>query len=161
MKFGAGILSARASMRLKGSSDPRTLQKHVLKQLIPKLAEGIVWGGMGVEAGMTYDEFRERVPLQTYEGLAKHIEKMKGGEENVLWPGACQLYALSSGTTAGQTKYIPVTETMLGHFKKAALNSVLWYTARTGSTNVFLGRHLFLGGSNSLAPIPESEPFEA
>ena len=148
-------------MRLKGSTDPRRLQNSVYKKLIPKLAQGSVWANKGVEDGMTYEEFRERVPLATYEDLARYIERMKEGEENVLWPGRCQLYAVSSGTTVGRTKYIPVTEPMLAHFRRAGLNSILWYTSRIRSTGVFGGRHLFLGGSSALAPITESEPFEA
>ncbi len=153
-------MSARASMRLKGRSDAK-VQKRVFKNLIPKLAQSLVWQGAGVEGGMTYAQFQERVPLKTYEDLAPHIERMKMGDANILWPGSCHIYSVSSGTTAGRTKYIPVTEAMLHHFKHAGLDSMLWYTARIGNTGVFRGRHLFLGGSTTLAPIPESDPFEA
>ena len=147
-------------MRLKGRSDAGA-QRKVFKNLIPKLAQALVWQGAGVERGMTYAQFRERVPLKTYEDLSPHIERMKKGDENILWPGSCQLYSVSSGTTAGRTKYIPVTESMLDHFKQTGLDSILWYTSRTGSTRIFRGRHIFLGGSTTLAAIPESEPFEA
>lgn len=147
-------------MRLKGRSDAGA-QRKVFKNLIPKLAQALVWQGAGVERGMTYAQFRERVPLKTYEDLSPHIERMKRGDENILWPGSCQLYSVSSGTTAGRTKYIPVTESMLDHFKQTGLDSILWYTSRTGSTRIFRGRHVFLGGSTTLAAIPESEPFEA
>jgi hypothetical protein len=116
---------------------------------------------MGVESQMTYDAFRARVPLQTYEDLAPYIERMKMGVADVLWPGTCQIYSVSSGTTAGRTKYIPVTRAMLDHFKQAGLDSLFWYTARIGHARVFHGRHLLLGGSTGLAPIPESNPFEA
>ncbi len=146
---------------MRRSADPRGQQDSVFKGLIPRLAGGWVWAGAGVEEGMGYQAFREKVQLQTYETLAPHIELMKRGDDGVLWPGTCQLYAVSSGTTAGRTKYIPVTEPMLAHFRKAGLNSILWYTARIGKSDIFQGRHLFLGGSTSLVPIPESEPFEA
>ena len=147
-------------MRLKGRSDAG-VQRKVFKNLIPRLAQALVWQGAGVEKGMTYAQFQERVPLKTYEDLSPHIERMKRGDENILWPGSCQIYSVSSGTTAGRTKYIPVTEAMLDHFKHAGLDSILWYTSRTNSTHIFRGRHVFLGGSTTLAAIPESEPFEA
>ena len=161
LKFGVGLLSARAGMRLRSRSDGPARQKRVFDRLIPKLSKALVWQGSGVEVGMTYAQFQERVPLRTYEDLAPHVERMKKGDTNILWPGSCQIYSVSSGTTAGRTKYIPVTEAMLDHFKRTGLDSILWYTSRVGNTNAFRGRHLFLGGSSALAPIADSEPFEA
>ena len=78
-------------------------QHAVFNHLTPKLACGSLWKGAGVEPGMPYDEFRRKVPLSTYEDLAPHVELMKKGEADVLWPGLCQLYSVSSGTTAGRT----------------------------------------------------------
>jgi hypothetical protein len=161
LKFGAGLLSSRAAKKLKRRTDFGRVQGRVFDTLIRKLSGGLVWRGDGVEPRMAYSEFRDRVRLRTYENLAPHIERMKMGDANILWPGTCQLYSVSSGTTAGRTKYIPVTEAMLHHFKHAGLDSILWYTARIGSTRAFNGRHLFLGGSSTLTAIPESEPFEA
>jgi hypothetical protein len=133
----------------------------VFRHLAPQLARGFVWKSAGVEAGVSYEAFRARVPLRSYEDLSRHIERMKMGEPDVLWPGKCQLYSVSSGTTAGRTKYIPVTEPMLDHFRQAGLDSLLWYTARIRNAGVFRGRHLFLGGSTGLSQIEDSEPFEA
>ena len=48
-------------------------------------------------------------------------EQMKRGVADVLWPGKCSFYAVSSGTTAGPTKYIPVTFAMFAHFRRAGL----------------------------------------
>jgi hypothetical protein len=159
--LGSGFLSARASSRLKRSANAEGVQRKVLSELVSTLAMGSVWSTAGVEAGMDYDDFRERIPLQSYDDLEPCIQRMKGGEGDVLCPGQCQLYAVSSGTTATRTKYIPVTEKMLTHFRRAGLDSILWYSSRARSTRVFRGRHLFLGGSTALRPIPESLPFEA
>jgi hypothetical protein len=137
------------------------VQRKTLAGLASKLARGSFWSSSGVEDGITYDDYRDRVPLQTYADLAPCIERMKRGEEDVLCAGPCQLYALSSGTTSGARKFIPVTEAMLGHFRRSGLESLLWYCARIRSTRVFRGRHLFLGGSTALTPIAESLPFEA
>jgi len=157
----AGFLSARAASGLKRVNNAGALQEAVFDRLIPFLAQGFVWSDAGIEAGMAYEAFRSKVPLQTHEGLAAHIESMKKGAEDVLWPGRCPLFAVSPGTTPGPAKYIPVTEAMLEHFRRAGLESLLWYTARVRSTRVFKGRHLFLGGAMALAPIPGSAPFEA
>lgn len=157
----AGFLSARAASGLRRGRNAGALQEAVFDRLIPFLAEGYVWSQAGIESGMAYEAFRSKVPLQTHEDLAGHIDDMKKGAADVLWPGRCQLYAVSPGTTPGPARYVPVTEAMLEHFRRAGLESLLWYTARAGSTRVFKGRHLFLGGAMALAPIADSAPFEA
>jgi hypothetical protein len=159
--LGTSFLSARAAKRLRRTEKADGVQRKTLAKLTAKLALGSVWSSSGVEAGMPYEGYREKVPLQTYEDLAPCIERMMRGEGDVLCKGQCQLYAKSSGTTAGRTKYVPVTEEMLGHFRRAGLDSLMWYSARVRSTRVFLGRHLFLGGSTALTPIPESGTFDA
>jgi GH3 auxin-responsive promoter len=161
LTIGASLLSARAAMRLRRKRDSGAVQEKVFEQLIPKLAQGSAWKAAGVEPGMSYEAYREKVPLQTYEDLAPHIERMKKGAADVLWPGKCQIYSVSSGTSTGRAKHIPVTEPMLHHFKQCGLDSLLWYSARVGHAGVFRGRQLYLGGSTALVPIPESEPFEA
>ncbi|HQL22416.1 MAG TPA: GH3 auxin-responsive promoter family protein, partial [Opitutaceae bacterium] len=87
--------------------------------------------------------------------------RMKRGEADVLWPGRCAHYAVSSGTTAGRTKYLPITPAMLEHFRQAGLDSLMMYTARVGSARIFRGRQLFLGGATALNRLPDSSTFEA
>jgi hypothetical protein len=41
---------------------------------------------------------------------------------------------------------------MLQHFQTAELQSLLYYTARTGHAGIFKGRHLHLGGINPVTP---------
>ena|ERR1039457_2596266 len=159
LTFGASLLSARAGIRLRRTRGGVGDQRRAFRLLVPNLAVGSVWKAAGIERGMSYEDFRKKVPLQTYEGLAPHIERMKAGEADVLWPGNCQIYAVTSGTTSGRAKFLPVTEAMLRHFRRAGMDSILWYTARVGHAGVFRGRHLFVGESTALSPIPESAPF--
>jgi hypothetical protein len=159
---GAGILSARMRSRLQRKKSGATLaQAKTFRQLADVLAQTQFWREHGLKTGIDYLTFHERVPLYSYEDLGPAIERMKRGEANVLWPGQCTHYAISSGTTAGRTKYLPITGPIIAHFRKAGLNSLLYYAARTSGTKVFRGRHLFLGGSTALAPIKEVEPFAA
>ncbi|HEY5228593.1 MAG TPA: GH3 auxin-responsive promoter family protein, partial [Opitutaceae bacterium] len=161
LTIGAGFLSGRASSRLKRERNNGAAQGVVFESLIPYLAQGFVWAEAGIEAGMDYATFRARVPLQGYADISRHIEAMKKGAEDVLWPGRCSLYAVTSGTTPGPVKHIPVTEVMLAHFRRAAVDSMLWYTARTGSTRCLKGRHIYLGGSSALTRVAPDGSFEA
>jgi hypothetical protein len=162
VNVGASVLTARMRSRLRRQpSGAVPAQEKTFRQLADTFARTQVAQSYGLEAGIDYPTFLARMPLQSYEDLEPSIERMKRGEADVLWPGPCAWYAVSSGTTAGRTKYLPITEPMIAHFRKAGLDSLLFYAARTGHTKIFHGRHLFLGGSTALALIEESQPFAA
>jgi hypothetical protein len=161
VRLAAGVLTIRTAARLRGGSDAVEEQEKAFGALTARLGRTIHWRRRGIETAMAYRDFRGRVELQTYEDLAPAIERMKRGEADVLWPGRCSAYAVSSGTTAGRTKYLPITKPMLGHFRRTGLDSLLYYTARVGNAGVFRGRHLFLGGSTAMTPLAESAPFKA
>src|ERR1700678_2413587 len=108
LTIGASLLSARAGARLRRKGGSAAAQDRVFSQLIPKLAQGSAWQEAGVEPGMTYDDYRDRVPLQAYRDIEPHVGRMMRGEPNVLWPGKCQIYSTSAGTTDSGKKYIPV-----------------------------------------------------
>ncbi|MFI5357425.1 MAG: GH3 auxin-responsive promoter family protein [Opitutales bacterium] len=161
IRFGAGLLTARTTGKLRRKSTALGAQQKVFQDLVPRLAVTGQGREYGLERGLAYRQFSNRVPLRIYEDFVPQIERMKRGEADVLWPGRCAFYAVSSGTTAGRTKYLPVTDAMLRHFRQAGLSSLFFYTARVGHAGIFRGRHLFLGGSTVLVKLPESAPFEA
>lgn len=158
VNFAAGLLSARTARRLRRIDPGYAAQGSALNTLTARMALTSAGRAAGIEAGMPYETFRARVAPRSYEAFAPYIERMKRGESDVLWPGRCPFFAVSAGTTSGQPKYLPVTEAMLAHFRQATLESLLYYTARVGHTGVFLGRHLFLGGSTLLSPIEQAKP---
>jgi hypothetical protein len=164
IRAGARLLSARTARKLhatRGAASALGAQEKTFVTLVDAMRR-CAWGrDDGLERGLSYAAFQRRVPLRAYEAFLPAIERMKRGEADVLWPGRCAHYAVSSGTTAGRTKYLPITPAMLEHFSKAGLDSLLYYTARVGRTSVFRGRHLFLGGATTLTPLPESAPFTA
>jgi hypothetical protein len=161
VNFAAGVMSARMVRRLRRADPGYAAQRRTFAMLTSRLAATAFGREAGIAAGLHYEAFRTRVSLRTYEALGPYIERMKRGEPGVLWPGRCSFFALSSGTTAGSSKSLPVTEDMLAHFRKAGLDSLLYYTARVGHTGVFLGRHLFVGGTTTLTPIAEAKPHAA
>ena len=159
--IGASVLAAASARRLRKVTAAPGHQDRIFSRLTRRLAATSHWAEAGVTAAMSYRRFQERIAPHSYERLAPAVERMKRGEADVLWPGRCAHFAVSSGTTAGRTKYLPITSAMLDHFRQAGLESLLYYAARTGTASVFRGRHLFLGGSTALAPLPGMRPDEA
>ncbi len=159
--LGASVLSVAARRRLRQVTAAPGHQARVFSRLTPQLAATSYWRAAGVTPTLDYRSFQQRIALHSYERLAPAVERMKRGEADLLWPGRCTHFAVSSGTTAGRTKYLPITRGMLAHFRQAGLDSLLYYSARNRSAAMFRGRHLFLGGSTSLSPLPEMQPHEA
>lgn len=98
----------------------------------------------------SYEDFRQRVPLQTYDDIKPYIKRMINGERNVLWPSAVRWYAKSSGTTHDKSKFLPVTPEILKrcHYK-GGFDCVALYLRNTPGSHFFSRKGLILGGSHS------------
>ena len=57
----------------------------------------------------SYREFTSRIPLTAYADIRPWVERMIGGERDILWPGVTRNFAQSSGTSDGKSKYVPIT----------------------------------------------------
>ena len=159
--FGANLLTAGAEWRLRQKRSALGAQKRTFAVLTGRLATTAFWRDAGVAAAMSYNHFQARVAPRGYAQLEPAIARMRRGEANVLWPGRCAFFAVAAGTTGGPVKSLPVTGEMLGHFRRAGLDSLLYYTVRVKHAAVFRGRHLYLGGSTALTPLAEAQPHEA
>jgi hypothetical protein len=133
-------------------------QAETYRGLMRHLARTGFGRGAGLELNLGYRDFSQRVQLRTYEGFAPYVQRMLRGESDVLCPGRCAHFAVSSGTTAGPSKWLPVPAPMLAHFRDAGLDAMLFYANRAGRGSVFRGRHLFLGGSTALVTLPGIVP---
>ncbi len=156
--FGANLLTAGAEWRLRQTRSALGAQERTFSVLTTHLAATSFWRSAGVVENMSYPTFQARVPPRGHEQFAPVIERVRRGEADVLWPGRCAFFAASAGTTTGATKWLPVTEPILGHFRRASLDSLLYYTVRAKHAAVFRGRHLLLGGSTALTPLADVKP---
>jgi hypothetical protein len=156
VSIGAGLRTALVARRLRDPRGGLGEQDRVFRGLVVRLAATQFGREVGLSRQMSYEAFRGCVGLRDYERFLPWIDRMKAGESDVLWPGRCDHFAVSSGTTAGRTKYLPITAAMLAHFRRAGLDSLSYYAARAGHARVFDGRHLFLGGSTALMRLPRA-----
>lgn len=99
----------------------------------------------------TVADYQRRVPLRTYESFwADYWRAPFPYLANVTWPGRIPYFALSSGTSSGTTKYIPLSRQMLASNQQAALTTLSLFLAAHPGTPLFTGRLFFLGGSTDL-----------
>jgi hypothetical protein len=96
-------------------------------------------------------DYRERVPLRNFEDFwREYWQTPYPNLDGATWHGHIPYFALSSGTTSGTTKHIPVSRAMLASNRKAALTSLAWFRAAHPDVPLFSGRLFFLGGSTDL-----------
>lgn len=128
------------------------LQQQTLLNLV-KRAAGTAFGKEHRLAEVrNHADLIRLVPVRDYEGLKPWFERVKNGEENVLWPGKPLYLAKTSGTTSG-TKYIPITADSMPNHINSARNALLAYIHETGNTAFINGKMIFLQGSPVLEEI--------
>lgn len=149
-KIASKLFLPRQKELTKHYTDPESLQRNVLKYLVGK-GRDTEYGRDHMFSGiMNYEDFAKNIPINTYEELKGDIDRMRHGEENVLWPGLVKWYAKSSGTTNDKSKFIPVTNVGLHniHYKGSA-DVVAFYLRNNPNSRIFDGKALILGGSHS------------
>lgn len=96
-------------------------------------------------------EFRAAVPLRRYEQFwADYWQPAFPRPVDVSWPGLIRYFAVSSGTTAGRTKYLPLTDAMRRSNVRAGFDVVAHHLGARPASRMFAGRSLMLGGSTAL-----------
>ena len=127
-----------------------TLQREVLQRLVGRAMDTEYGHQHAFNDINSYEQFTKHVPVNTYEELKGAIDRMRHGEQNVLWPGRTKWYAKSSGTTNDKSKFIPVTSEGLHHIHySGAFDAVALYLRNNPESRIFDGRAMILGGSHS------------
>ena len=138
------------------ASQPEAVQQKVLRRLLNDAAQ-TTWGREhGYASIKSYTDYAAAVPLQTYDDLKPYIDRMRHGEDNLLWHSKVKWYAQSSGTTNDKSKFIPVTSEGLDdtHYRGGA-DCVAIYLGMNPSSRFFSGKGLILGGSFNEQPNPD------
>ncbi len=130
---------------------PIDVQEEWLSKLI-KSAKDTEWGRKyRFDSIINYEQFKRWVPLQDYESLKPYIERIRRGEQNVLWASEIKWFAKSSGTTGDKSKFIPVSsESLDGCHYNGGRDMVTIYCVNNPETQLFTGKNLALGGSHKI-----------
>ena len=140
---------------------PHDVQAELFRKLIDQ--------GKNTEFGKKYDyksitsyeQYKERVPVNAYEQLFPYIERLMRGEQNILWPSEIKWFAKSSGTTNARSKFIPVSPEALEdcHYK-GGKDMISIYVNNYPETKMFTGKGLTIGGSHQINEFdPKAESY--
>lgn len=134
------------------SANAVTCQEKLLHKLVHDARDTAFGRDHNFHTIKDYESFKQAIPIRDYEELKGYVERIKNGENDVLWPGKPAYFAKTSGTTSG-VKYIPMSrESTPPHFGTAR-NALFNYFARTGNGRWLDGKMIFLSGSPELDEI--------
>lgn len=131
---------------MKRALDPVTTQAAVLKELVRFGGDTSFGREHKIHGVQSHADLVQAVPLRDYEGFKPYIDRVKFGEEDVLWPGKPLYLCKTSGTTSG-AKYIPITKESLPNHIGSARRALLAYIAHSGKADFVDGKMIFLQGS--------------
>ncbi len=133
----------------KGMATAVADQHAVLQYLIKTGGRTIFGKEHGLQSVKNYEDFKKAIPVRDYEALKSYIDKIKNGDQNVLWKGKPIYFAKTSGTTSG-VKYIPITSDSIPNQINGARDTLLCYMAESGNSSFADGKMIFLSGSPEL-----------
>src|SRR5690349_5655432 len=92
---------------------PHDVQQEWMHKLLSTAADTVFGTKYKLNTISTYQQYKEQIPLSDYNDIKPYIDRIRKGEQNVLWPTPTTWFAKSSGTTSDKSKFIPVTQESL------------------------------------------------
>lgn len=132
-------------------ANPVEIQRNTLQELL-KTAENTTYGQKySFQTILTAEQYRQRLPIVSYEDIKDGIRQCMDGEQNLFWPEEIKWFAKSSGTTDAKSKFIPVSPSSLEncHFR-GGKDVVAIFNRLYPESQVFSGKTLALGGSSDV-----------
>lgn len=142
-RAAAQLLNALLQPWHDAVNDPAKAQHEVLQNLL----RGYVQTGYGKQVGAekvkTIDDYRRAFPVTTYEAVKPLVQRVMAGEVSLLLTEEPVGWAITRGTTRGESKFIPMTPTDLS-MRISAGRAMMNYVACSGRYDLFQGVNLNL-----------------
>ncbi|MFO1170843.1 MAG: GH3 auxin-responsive promoter family protein [Hyphomicrobiaceae bacterium] len=150
--FDKGLkIYARMRLRQLAHENVVRSQRQVLKRLLAKARDTRFGREHGFSSIDGVETYQTRVPLRTHEDFWRDYWKDSFPRiENVTWPGLIPYFALSSGTTTGMNKYIPMTHQLMHANSNAVGDLFVHHYNNVARDRVFFGKIFLLGGSTDI-----------
>lgn len=140
---GATLLKAFLQPWHTALEDPAGAQQKVLRNILESYARTEYGEQHGAVHLKTIEDYRRAFPVVTYEDYKPLIQRIMSGEVRLLLSEETVAWAITRGTTKGESKFIPMTATDIGmrvHAGRAMMN----YVYTSGHYDLFQGANLNL-----------------
>ncbi|MCH5243461.1 MAG: GH3 auxin-responsive promoter family protein [Lentimicrobiaceae bacterium] len=124
------------------------VQQNQLSNLLTQSIHTEYGKKYGFEHIRSAEQFRQNVPVVSYQELKPYVERLMAGENKLLWNDEIKFFSKSSGTTGSQSKYIPVSRQALKdcHYK-GGRDMLALYMRENPKSGLFAGKNISMGGS--------------
>jgi hypothetical protein len=124
-------------------ADPTKAQQEVLHRLLESYAQTDYGTQHGAAHIDTLEDYRRAFPVATYEDYRLLIQRVMAGEMKLLLSEEPVGWAITRGTTKGESKFIPMTPTDL-RMRISAGRAMMNYVISSGRYDLFEGVNLNL-----------------
>jgi hypothetical protein len=124
-------------------NDPARSQSEVLQRLLQDYAQTRYGEQHGAANIKTMDDYRRAFPVATFEDYKPLIQRVMAGKVSLLLTEDPVGWAITRGTTKGESKFIPMTPTDL-RMRISAGRAMMNYVAHNGRYDLFKGVNLNL-----------------
>ncbi len=124
-------------------ANPATAQERVLHRLLAdyaRTADGRQHGAAHIDG---IDDYRRAFPSRSYEAFKPLLDRVMRGEIDAILGEEPLGWAITRGTTSGESKFIPMTPTDIRQ-RVSAGRAMMNYVNQTGRTDLFDGVNLNL-----------------
>lgn len=123
--------------------DPKGTQRSVLEDLLAGYRQTQYGADHNAAEVNDIRSFREHFPARTYDGFSPWIQRVMKGETSALLYEGPLGWAITRGTTKGESKFIPMTPTDI-KIRVSAGRAVMNYALSSGQFDLFGGVNLNL-----------------
>ncbi len=136
--------------------DPAKAQEEVLHKLVGDYAKTRYGQQHGADQIGDIDDYRRAFPVMRYEDYRPLIDQVMGGDnELLLWEEPLG-WAITRGTTKGESKFIPMTPTDM-RMRVSAGRAVMNFVASTERYDIFSGVNLNLNFPSVVGKVQAGE----
>ncbi|HEM62632.1 MAG TPA: hypothetical protein ENO24_10105 [Chloroflexi bacterium] len=136
--------------------NPSAAQERVLTQLLRDYARTEYGIEHGADRVSSVEDYRAAFPVVTYEEVKPLIDRVMAGEEHLLLSEPPVGWAITRGTTRGESKFIPMTASDL-KMRASAGRALMNYIARSGQFEILRGVNLNLNFPSMVGTVKVGE----
>lgn len=142
-QIAAAILDSQLTPWKNSIADPKQAQQQVLQRLLKDYANTRYGETRGAAQIETLDAYRQAFPISTYEDYLPLIQQVMRGDTESLLSDPPVGWAITRGSTQGQSKFIPMTAKDLA-MRISAGRAMMNYVSTTQNFDLFEGVNLNL-----------------
>jgi len=137
-------------------TEPETAQKKVLGALLRHYGQTEYGRKHGASQIKTIEDYRRAFPVVSYKDMKPLIQRVMAGDTGLLLSEAPIGWAITRGTTKGESKFIPMTPTDL-EMRVSAGRAVMEYILNSGGFEILHGVNLNLNFPSVVGKIRTDE----